>query len=265
MAGIFTTTTRNALRRLTGASLVSDIDEGIGALADDVDSKMVSWWEDTLAKRPAAGQPNRFFKASDTGVIYHDTGSAWEPLMPALPAVTHSAAFTAQPGELVEAASGPYTITLPAPAVGAVVGVFCNSASPITVAGAGGAKIYGDFVNAASSIVLTTYQHVTLQGNGSAWFIVAGEPKKESVSGALTARAVNTEYEPSATRPTEVIVSWSGLNPAKPTSLFVGGVQRAKETAAVEGSYTFTCLPGEKWQMKASSGSATYESSYRTL
>lgn len=81
MAASYTTTTRNALRKITGGSKVSDLDEGIGALADDVDTKMASYSQDTFAKRPAAGQPNRIFKATDTGALYHDTGAAWEHLI----------------------------------------------------------------------------------------------------------------------------------------------------------------------------------------
>jgi hypothetical protein len=80
MAGNYTTTARNALRALLGTSKVADIDEGFLNLANDVDQKMLSFWEDTFAKRPAAGQPNRLFRASDTGAIYHDTGTVWERL-----------------------------------------------------------------------------------------------------------------------------------------------------------------------------------------
>lgn len=77
MPATYTTTARNALRKITGTSKVSDLDEGIGALADDVDTKMASFVLDTLAKRPAAGQPNRFFLATDTGWLFRDTGSIW--------------------------------------------------------------------------------------------------------------------------------------------------------------------------------------------
>lgn len=81
MPATFVTTVRNKLRAITGTSLVSDIDEGMKALADDVDTKMASWSEGTFAARPAAGQANRFYKATDTGAIYHDTGTVWEQLI----------------------------------------------------------------------------------------------------------------------------------------------------------------------------------------
>lgn len=86
MPGAFGTTARNGLRKLLGTSKVSDIDEGFSALADDVDQKMLSYWTDTAAKRPAAGQPNRIFRESDTGYMEHDTGAAWEPIVGPAPA-----------------------------------------------------------------------------------------------------------------------------------------------------------------------------------
>lgn len=78
MAGTYTTTARFLLSRLTGTSKVSDIDEGIGKLADDVDKKMVGYEEDTLAKRPAAGRPNAEFRATDDGSRYRDNGTTWD-------------------------------------------------------------------------------------------------------------------------------------------------------------------------------------------
>lgn len=74
-------TTRNRLRALLGTNKVAEIDTGFLSLAEDVDSKMASYWQDTFAKRPAAGQPNRIFKATDTGLLYHDTGTVWEQIL----------------------------------------------------------------------------------------------------------------------------------------------------------------------------------------
>jgi hypothetical protein len=39
--------------------------------------------ENTFANRPSAGQPGRIFIATDTALIYRDTGSAWTTLSPA--------------------------------------------------------------------------------------------------------------------------------------------------------------------------------------
>lgn len=80
MAGNFSTTTRFSLRRLLGTSKGSDIDEGFQRLAEDVDTKMVGYEQDTLAKRPAAGRPNAEFRATDTGIRYRDNGTTWEQI-----------------------------------------------------------------------------------------------------------------------------------------------------------------------------------------
>jgi hypothetical protein len=94
MAGIFTTTARNGLRKLAGTSKVSDIDEGFQALADDVDQKMASYSEGATGARPAAGQSNRFWKDTTTGILYHDTGAEWEQLIVAAQNGAHQAINT---------------------------------------------------------------------------------------------------------------------------------------------------------------------------
>lgn len=80
MALDFGTTAGNVLRYLKGDNLVSDIDLGFQALAEDVASKMLGYSQDTFAKRPSAGTANRLFYATDTGVFYKDTGLAWYPI-----------------------------------------------------------------------------------------------------------------------------------------------------------------------------------------
>jgi len=76
------TTARNALRYpILGDT--PDFPRDMGYLAADVDVKMVSYWTGTKAERLAlgVGQPNRFFKETDTGLLYHDTGAEWEQIM----------------------------------------------------------------------------------------------------------------------------------------------------------------------------------------
>lgn len=203
MPGTFGTTARNALRFLKGTSLVSDVDEGFEALANDVDSKMASYSQGTLGARPPAGQANRFYKATDTGVIFHDTGTLWEPVMPGLAVRTSAGSTTAVSGERVEmTATG--TVTLPAVTVNSVVEVW-NAEGVTTIVGAGAAKISGDFVSTAASITLTKFQHVLLVADGGGWLIVAGEPKREQVM-TRTLRTSGTAWTPSSTRPTQVTV-----------------------------------------------------------
>jgi hypothetical protein len=83
------TTARNSLR-IPDAADTPDVPRDIDNLGNDVDVKMVSWWEGTHAGRPAAGQQNRLYKETDTGVIYHDTGSVWEPVVTGVPGASQS-------------------------------------------------------------------------------------------------------------------------------------------------------------------------------
>lgn len=81
MAITYTTTTRWLLKKIKGTNKVSDVDDGIGALADQIDQTFIGLVEDTAAKRPAAGTPNRLFKATDTGLMSRDTGTGWEAIV----------------------------------------------------------------------------------------------------------------------------------------------------------------------------------------
>lgn len=81
----FTNTAKWALRRLTGASLVSDIDAGFTALADDIDPLLTPYTEGVAASRPVSttgspGKQGREYRSTDTGVIEKDTGTSWVPL-----------------------------------------------------------------------------------------------------------------------------------------------------------------------------------------
>lgn len=86
----FTQTAKYALRWLTGANVISDIDAGFQALAEDVDSKFAGISAGPLASRPtsSAGTPGivgRFYLATDTGQVFIDNGTGWIefPLTPA--------------------------------------------------------------------------------------------------------------------------------------------------------------------------------------
>ena len=112
----------------------------------------------------------------------------------------HGSSFTAASGELVKCTAG-ITVTLPSPTANATVGVLANNySSEIT---AGSAKIYGDFVEGATKVKLVGYQHLLLQSDGTNWFIIAGEPKREAtyaVRVTHTKAAMEAGWVPSATR-----------------------------------------------------------------
>ncbi|MCA1571689.1 MAG: tail fiber protein [Chloroflexi bacterium] len=81
----FTETARHTLRRLTGGSLVSDVDAGFTALADDVDAKMLAGSRGALSIRPdstpsSPGVINRVYYATDIGLAFLDYGTGWAPI-----------------------------------------------------------------------------------------------------------------------------------------------------------------------------------------
>lgn len=82
----YTNTAKYLLRKLTGANLVSDVDAGIAALADDIDGNMAGYSQGVLASRPVStggtpGIAGRFYRAIDAGPgtnrLYQDTGTSW--------------------------------------------------------------------------------------------------------------------------------------------------------------------------------------------
>jgi hypothetical protein len=77
----FTTTTKYALRWLTGGNLISDIDAGFQALAEDIDANMAGYSSGTQAARPAAGVAGRLYRSTDlVGGVALDNGSAWQSI-----------------------------------------------------------------------------------------------------------------------------------------------------------------------------------------
>lgn len=69
------------LRALKGDNAISEVDEGFKQLALDVEAKMAGFSVDTEAKKPAAGIGTRFFRGSDSGLLWHDTGAGWVPVL----------------------------------------------------------------------------------------------------------------------------------------------------------------------------------------
>lgn len=141
-----------------------------------------------------------------------------------LAAVGVEANSTVKGGELFFINKAAVTTTLPPPVANVTVGVYCNvGVASTTVTAPGGLKIYGDFTNGATSVVLTELQHVVLHCvGGTAWFIEYGEPKRE----AVWTTGIATEGTPSASRQAEIAINALA---AKGTGAFkltleVGGV-----------------------------------------
>ena len=154
--------------------------------------------------------------------------------------VGHGSNTAALSGELVEA-TGAITVTSPTAEAGAIFGVLANNHA-VTVKPATG-KIYGDFIEAASEIKLVGYQHVILQSDGTNWFIVAGEPKREQkyVTKIFTKAEAEAGVEPSATRMAFVI-----LAPTSESEIFVGGELITLNSGKIP--WPLLVPPGQKWK-----------------
>jgi hypothetical protein len=81
----FTTTAKYALRRLTGSNVISDIDAGFSALADDTDALLTPSTSGTLAARPTStvgtpGKLGRTYMATDQTPprLFRDNGTGWD-------------------------------------------------------------------------------------------------------------------------------------------------------------------------------------------
>lgn len=106
----FGETARNKLRWLLGTNVGSDIDLGFQTLAEDVDTKMASYEQGAVGSRPAAGRPNALYYGTDNHVLYHDSGTEWEPVG----SLVKSNTLAPNGGEMVQVTTG--TVVLPDPA-----------------------------------------------------------------------------------------------------------------------------------------------------
>lgn len=73
----YNTARKWALRALTGASLVNEVDDGLAALADDVAPLLTPFVQGAGASMPlpSAATAGRIYRAADWGVEYRDTGT----------------------------------------------------------------------------------------------------------------------------------------------------------------------------------------------
>lgn len=85
----YTNTAKYLLRKLTGSNLISDVDAGIAALADDVDSKFAGYSEGVVASRPVStgGTPGiggrRYRPTDQAGREDLDNGTGWDMFLSA--------------------------------------------------------------------------------------------------------------------------------------------------------------------------------------
>lgn len=136
----------------------------------------------TLGSRPAAGSAGRLYRATDTGHVFFDDGTAWIDLVASMSApVAKSGAYTAVDRDVV-LMSGAHTVTLPSVAVAnqriRIISVDGTGPAPCTIAAAGTDKIKGPGVASAgvATILLGSVgAMVELLSDGTSWRIVAGQ------------------------------------------------------------------------------------------
>ena len=183
----------------------------------------------------------------------------------------HGASFAAASGELVKC-TGAITVTLPAAAANAIVGVLANN-HEVNI-GAGASLIYGDFITGSTPITLLGYQHVVLQSDGTNWFIVAGEPKREQTYTEKTYSKVEAEagVSPSATRPSVVNLLAVGKVSEALVARFnagasiVGFAQSPAVAGATPGGQVTVYLnPGEKWSAEQVAGTLEHVTAYTKI
>ena len=152
------------------------------------------------------------------------------------------------------------TLTLPTPTKSRTLGVFADTGVVCTVSAVSkGGKIYGDFVEGPTSITLEQFQHVTLQADGSNWFIQSGEPKRTQTWTGLESRGLETEYPTTNFKRPHQIQLMIQSKVAFALGLYVGGVQcntLIKATGESALNISFQLNPGQKWKLKEISGTA---------
>jgi hypothetical protein len=167
-----------------------------------------------------------------------------------------SALYTAVSGDYVLCTNGGYTITLPAPTAGRVVGVKAvtgqTGASPVTISTPSGAILGAGVVAAATTILLGfPGAYVTLQADGTNWHIIDGEQDTGWIAAPLAAGGYSnygSTFTTCGYRKQGEWVTWRGLLQFSPISSYatwtpittipVGFRPAADEIFTTIGSYS---------------------------
>lgn len=240
MAITYAETVRNKLRAILGTNKISDLDTAILALAEDVDSKMASYWQGTLAERPAAGQPNRFFKATDKGVIYHDTGTIWEPIMPGLAIRATTLPATGVSGDYIVTTTNGGTLTLPGGQnINCIIGAFyANTEGSMIVKSTGTDPISLPSRN-MTSCQLAPNTGMTFMWDGSLWRVITGRPLP-----VVTSTQSYTKAEAEA------------LHEPSPSNLALITIMEAQEPSVGGVVYTMVGAPGSSVRLLVPPGAS---------
>lgn len=144
----------------------------------------VTFSEGTLVARPAAALAGRTYFATDTGLFYLDTGTAWQTL-PVLGGLYGPLAWTTVGVNTTAVAGNFYgataslTVTLPTPTLNARIGVYNTSASTASVTVTASSGVIGGLgigVSGATSFSLGALgSFAVLLADGTNWRIVSGQ------------------------------------------------------------------------------------------
>ncbi len=157
----------------------------------------------------------------------------------------NEASFSIASGELVLMEKEASEVKLPAATLNRIVGIICaNAIVKITVKAPVVQTIFGQFLEKETTITLARNQTVILEADGTNWWIIAGEPKREqlyTVPIAYSKAQAEAGVEPSPLRPTFVTLSATWTSNA----VKVGGKQLTVQEGT--GALSFWVNPGQSW------------------
>jgi len=151
------------------------------------------------------------------------------------------------------------TLTLPAPATAnAQVGIgTINGVESSKLKIGVGAKIYGDFTNGGENLTIFENQHLIVEGDGTNWRILSGEPTNTNLYAAETTITL-VEAEAGVTiskvRPALVTV-FAEMTANQGLEITVSGKRAAVATQSASGTITtpmmFRVAASQVWKAKA--------------
>lgn len=163
-----------------------------------------------------------------------------------------TANFEGEAGKLYKVAKA-CTATLPAATSGRTIGIVnATSAEAVKVSAKAGKQIIGGFFEGEVAELLA-HQAIIVEADGSNWYIIAGEPKREQkyeAAKAFTNAELKAGIEVSATRLAFVYIFTSAL-----TTIEVDGVSVAVQNG---NALPYIIPAGKKFAAPASASTGTY-------
>ncbi len=161
--------------------------------------------------------------------------------------VKQAGSTTGSSGNLYLMETNATTLTLPAATSGRMVGVITKNAIEESKMKATGVKIFGDFLAAAGveTITMAENQHVIVEADGTNWWIISGEPRREQAFATKTITTAEAEAGGATT------------NPSKVRPAIVNVVAVGKVNTAISGSWKVGASVAGEFSSAAIAGAAT--------